>query len=450
MVKIHVEESLGANPGDAALNPADPVAMGVPAIAAPGFLDTTGGRAFRALVHRPYRLLFAAFLVNQTGFWVSHISMQGLMVGLSHNQPIWLGLLYFFLFIPAFAFAPIAGLAADRFDRKRIMLTSYTLVAVLSAVLAALTALHGITPVGMLVLALGLGTCFAFSGPASFALAANAVPDPDMPSAVSLQSAANNLTRVVGPVAAAPFVAHGHFEWSFLTFTIAALCAAVLTGLMRVTPYEAEPEEGGILARLAIGFVHARERRPALPALAMVATLSLFGVSHTALLSVFAEHELGGARYFPWMVVASGAGAMLGALSIGYRSRGPSVQGAAALMLGYSAAMAVFSAARSVPLALAMQFVIGWTYFAVMTSLQTLIQSIVHESKRGRVMSLFQVAWAGLIPWGGLGMGAAATAVGETATLATGAAICGLYAAGALAWARSSPAAVPAPDSGMY
>jgi MFS family permease len=451
MVKTHVEESLGANPGDAALNPADPVAMGVPAIAATGFLGGASGRAFRALIHRPYRLLFAAFLVNQTGFWISHISMQGLMVELSHNAPIWLGLLYFFLFIPAFALAPLAGIAADRFDRKRIMLTSYALVAALSAVLATLTALHWITPVGVLVLALGFGTCFAFAGPASFALAANVVPDIDMASAVSLQSAANNLTRVLGPVAATPLVANGHFEWAFAGFMVATLIAAVLIGRMRVTPYEAEPEDGGILARLAVGFVHARERRPALPALAMVATLSLFGASHSAILSVFAEHELGGARYFPWMVVATGAGAMLGALSIGYRSRAPSMQGAAALMLGYSVAMAAFSAARALPLALVSQFVIGWTYFAVMTSLQTLMQSIVHESKRGRVMSLFQVAWAGLVPWGGLAMGAAAGAIGATATLATGAGICGLYATGALIWSRTSLAVdVPAPDSGLY
>src|SRR3989442_1599957 len=99
MVKTHVEESLGANPGDAALNPADPVAMGVPAIA-PGFLGSSRGRAFRALSHRPYRLLFAAFLVNQTGFWISHMGLQGLMVELSHNEPVWLGLLFFALLIP--------------------------------------------------------------------------------------------------------------------------------------------------------------------------------------------------------------------------------------------------------------------------------------------------------------------------------------------------------------
>src|SRR5262249_39630078 len=153
--------------------------------------------------------------------------------------------------------------------------SSYVCVAGLSATLAALTALHWITPPGVLALALGLGICFAFAGPASFALAANAVPDADMASAVSLQSAANNLPRVVGPVAARPLVANGHFEWAFAGYMLATLCAAVLIGRMRVTTYEAEFEDGGILRRLASGFVHARERRPALPALTMVATLSL-------------------------------------------------------------------------------------------------------------------------------------------------------------------------------
>jgi predicted MFS family arabinose efflux permease len=318
-------------------------------------------------------------------------------------------------------------------------------------VLAGVTATDWISPPGLLALALALGTCFAFAGPASFALAANAVPDADMPSAVSLQSAANNLTRVVGPVVAAPIVATSRFEWAFAGFVVAALVSATLIGLMRVARYEVEFEDGGILARLAVGFRHARERRPAFPALAMVATLSLFGVSHAAILPVFAEDVLGSVDYFAWIVVATGAGAMLGALSIGYRERGPSMQAAAVLMLGYSAAMAVFSFSRALPLALAAQFVIGWTYFAVMTSLQTLIQSIVHESKRGRVMSLFQVAWAGLVPWGGLAMGAAAGRIGATATFGVAAGVCGVYAAGVLVWARVSLAAdLPAPDAGLY
>jgi MFS family permease len=450
MVKTHVEESLGANPGDAALNPADPVAMGVAPVA-PGFLGSSHGRAFRALSHRPYRLLFAAFVVNQTGFWISHMGLQGLMVELSHNQPIWLGMLFFALFIPAFALAPLAGIAADRFDRQRIMLTSYAAVAALTAALAVFTAFGWITPPIVLALALGLGTSFAFAGPASFALAANAVPAADMASALSLQSAANNLTRVVGPVAAAPFVANHHFEWAFTCFMVAALVSAVLIALMQVAPYEAEPEEGGILARLAVGFVHASERRPALPALAMVGTLSLFGVSHSAILPVFAEQMLGSAHYFTWIVVATGLGAMLGALAIGYRSQGTTMQGAALLMIGYSAAMAGFAFTRVLVFALVAQFVIGWTYFALMTGLQTMIQSIVDESKRGRVMSLFQVAWAGLIPWGGLAMGKSAAELGVTTTLGLAAGICGAYGIGVWLWARGSLGAeVPASESGLY
>jgi MFS family permease len=441
MVKTHVEESLGANPGDAALNPADSVAMGVPASRTSIFLGSSRGRAFRALAHRPYRLLFVAFLVNQTGFWISHLGMQGLMVKLAHNDPLWLGMLFFALFIPAFALAPIAGVVADRFDRKRIMLVSYASVASCSAALAALTAIGLIAPPALLGISLLFGTSFAFAGPASCALAANSVPGADMPSAVSLQSAANNLTRVVGPVAAAPILAAGRFELAFTVFMIAATLAAFLIARMSIARYEAEPEDGGILARLATGFQHARERRPALSALSMVATLSFFGVSHMVVMPVFAEQVLGNVDYFAWIVVATGAGAMFGALSIGFRERHPSMRGAAFLMVGYGVALAIFSTTRTLSIALAMQFVIGWTYFAVMTSLQTLIQQIVAESKRGRVMSLFQVAWAGLVPWGGLAIGATAGEIGVTTTLAISATVCAAYAVGVLVWARDEPAA---------
>jgi MFS family permease len=386
-------------------------------------------------MHRPYRLLFAAFLVNQTGFWLSHISLQGLMSVLSENSPRWLGLLFFALFIPAFALAPLAGVIADRWDRKRIMLASYASVAALSALLAALTFAGVVTPPGLLVVALGLGICFAFAGPASFALAANAVPEADLPSAVSLQSAANNLTRVFGPMVAAPVLATGRFELAFAAFVVLSSVAALLIAQMHVVRQPPEIELGGVFTRLAIGFRHARERRPALPALSMVAVLSLFGVSHAALLPVFAEIELGDIDLFAWIVVATGAGAMLGALSIGYRVTTPTMRSAAALMLGYAAALGLFAGTRSVPVALAAQFVIGWTYFAMMTSLQTLIQQIVDDTKRGRVMSLFQVAWAGLVPWGGLAMGEMAERLGVASTLGLAAAVCGVYAAGVGIWA---------------
>ena len=439
MVKSHIEESLGANPGDAALNPADSVAMGVQSARAPRFLTSRRGRAFRALAHRPFRLLFSAFLINQTGFWISHISLQGLMVELTGNDPFQLGLLFFALFIPAFVLAPVAGVAADRFDRKRIMLVCYGAVAVLMASLVVMTAAEAMRPLLTLALSLLLGTAFAFSGPASFAVAANAVPGEDLSSAVSLQSASNNLTRVFGPALAAPIVAASRFEIAFGIFCVAAVIAAILTSRMQIAAYVPSDEEGGIFARLHAGFAHARERRPALPALVTVASLSFFGVSHVAILPVYAENVFGRSELFAWIVAASGVGALVGALATGYEKQA-TLRSSALRMIVYGIALGLFAATERVWLALLLQVAVGYTYFAVMTSLQTLIQQVVDEDKRGRVMSLFQVAWAGLVPFGGFGMGAVANSFGVTATLYGAAAACTSIAAvialGAPGWSR--------------
>ncbi|HIF98153.1 MAG TPA: MFS transporter [Myxococcales bacterium] len=436
MVKSHVEESLGANPGDAALNPADSVAMGVPSSRTRERLGLGAG-AFRALSHRPFRLLFISFLINQTGFWISHISLQGLMVELSNNDTRQNGLLFFVLFLPAFLLAPIAGVAADRFDRKKIVLVCYASVVLCCGVLATATASDWLTPGRLLAIAFALGLSFAFSGPASSAIAANAVSIPDLPSAVSLQSAANNLTRVVGPLLAAPLVATSRFEWSFALYMVAAASAAILTAAMRIDRYKPEEEAGGIFARMSSGFVHARERRPALPALITVATLSFFGVSHTVLIPAFAANVLGSAEYFAWLAAATGVGAMMGALRAGRVGREPSMWRAGRGMFAYGLALMVFALNTHVVFALTAQLVVGYFYFSVMTSLQTLIQTLVDESKRGRVMSLFQVAWAGLVPFGSLSMGFLGESLGSPITIFIGAGVCAVFGLGVVVLYRS-------------
>ena len=403
--------------------------MGEQSARAPRFLASARGRAFRALAHREYGLLFTAFCISHTGFWLSHISMQGLMVELSGNDPRYLGLLFFCLFIPAFLLAPLAGVATDRLDRKRILTCCYLAVGVLTGALAFATARQAVDAAGLLAIAILLGTCFAFSSPASFALAANAVPAADLPSAVSLSSAANNLTRVLGPLIAAPLVVSGAFAFGFAGYMGAVLLAALLTLRLRIAPHIPDSDESSMLGRLRRGLDHARERRPAIPALFTVATLSLFGVSHAALLPVYAQVALGDGDLFAWIVVAAGAGAMAGSLTTGYRRDAPTLHTAALHMLCYGVALGGFAVSRSLPLALLGQFAIGFFYFSVMTNLQTLLQQIVDESKRGRIMSLYQICWAGLVPFGGLGMGVAAGAIGVTATLIGGAAVCSAFGA---------------------
>ncbi len=306
MARTHAEESLGANPGDAALNPADSVAMGVPAARAPRTVEPARLRAFLALRHREYRLLFVAFVINQIGFWISHISLQGLMVSLTDNDARMSGLLFFALFVPAFLAAPFAGVVADIFDRKRIVLVCYAAVVVVVGTLSLMTATATITPNLLLGLSLLLGTAFAFVGPANLAIAANSVPEQDLASAVSMQSAANNLTRVVGPWLAAPLLAGERFDIAFAIYLFSVIAAALLIASMHLSPYTPDDDGTGIFDRMASGVAHARDRRPALPALYTVGMLSLFGVAHTVLLPIFAEDVLGDRDLFAWICAAEG------------------------------------------------------------------------------------------------------------------------------------------------
>src|SRR5262249_32675359 len=168
--------------------------------------------------------------------------------------------------------------------------------------LAALPGFGLLTPPIALGLSFLLGSAFCFAGPANYAVAANTVPLLDLPSAVSLQSAANNLTRVLGPALAAPLLASHHFELAFCIFGVASVTAAALIARIRMPAFVSHSGGPGILTRLRIGFAHARERRPALPALLTVAGLSVFGVSHMTLLPVYAEHVLGNRDLFAWIV----------------------------------------------------------------------------------------------------------------------------------------------------
>ncbi|MFP6664897.1 MAG: MFS transporter [Deltaproteobacteria bacterium] len=361
-------------------------------------------RIFAALHDRDYRLFFVAFLVNQTGFWISHISLQALIADMSDGDPFMVGLLFFCLFVPAFFLAPIAGVAADRFDRRRIMITAYALIALFVGGLAVLVGSGVATPPMVLMVAVLMGICFAMGGPAAAAVAANAVDRETLPSAISLQAAANNVTRVAGPIFAAPFLATGRFEVSFAAFSVLSLAAILFLLKMRLRPYTPEVDAGGLWDRMRSGVQHARSRKPAVTALLTVAVLAGFGVSHVALLPSYALRVLGDESYYAWIIVAQGLGAFAGALASG-RDPHPSVKRAGRFLVAYAISLSMLGFLPFLPVVLAAEFIAGFFYFAIMTSMQTLLQQLVDEARRGRVMSLFQMAWAGMSPFGALLLG---------------------------------------------
>jgi hypothetical protein len=293
----------------------------VPGDRAPGFLASSRGRAFRALAHEPFRLLFIAFLMNQTGFWISHIGMQGLMVELSHNEPLWLGLLFFALFIPAFALAPLAGVAADCFDRKRIMLRLCR-----SRCCAALTATRHLGPPPCSRLPRVRHLLYS-AGPRASRSRPTRCPT-DMPSAVA-PGREQSHARMVGPVAA-PFVANHYM----ICFHHVPVRFVRLRGADRDErpPLRQSRRVGS--SRGSRSVPHARNGPGFLRCYGRDA--SLFGVSHSAILPCrragVGSALLRGSWWRP-------ARAMLGAISIGYREE-PRCRGRGA-DARYSAAMGV-------------------------------------------------------------------------------------------------------------
>ncbi len=396
---------------------------------------TAQRQPFRALRRREFRLLFSAYAIGDLGFWISHISLQSEMARVTDNSSLWLGILFFTTFLPMLLFAPAAGVIADRVDRKHLLIVTRSLVGILATILAALVLAELENAAVLAAFGFLIGTMFAFMAPAQQAATANAVPSDDLASAISIQSAGNNLSRIAGPALAAPILAAWGAGWAFAIYAASNL-AMVLTLLpIRLSSRLDTTEEGSSWERWKQGLRHARERPPAIAALVTMSVFSMFGVAQVALYPVFTSDVLHHPRDdFTYLVIASGVGAVIGALSTAFRRSVPTLRGAAAWILVYGVAALAFALSRSWELSLGLLALVGFCYFSTTTSLNTLLQHLSDDDKRGRMMSLFTVTWAGLIPFGGIWMGAVADVGGAPLALGIGAAVCAVYAGAVLLW----------------
>lgn len=411
------------------------------------YLVSRRGRIFRALRYPAFRRLYSALLLSQLGFWVSHVSLQVVTDQISASSPEALGFLIMLLHLPQLFLSPLTGVAADRWNRRAILVWGYAALAALIATLAVMVGRGAVRLELLYAVSLGIGLANAWIGPANQAAVADTVPARDLASAIALGSMAMNLTRVVGPLVASAILLASGAATSFAIFACILLAVIGLLLRVRLRPIQRDLGREGVLARLRTGFEHARERHPALPVLITVSVMSIFGVSHMALHAVFASTTLGDVAYFPLLGAASGAGSIGGALAIGLRQKPLSLASCGLHMAAYGAALAVFSACRHVALAVLVQVVAGFFYFSAMTMMQTLVMQSIDDAKRGRVMSLFTVGWGGLLTVGAPLMGTIASRVGTPQAILMGGAICvgfGLYR-----WAsQRAPRAEPAGYTG--
>src|SRR6185312_4082493 len=379
-------------------------------------------QTFRALAHRNYRLFFFGQGLSLIGTWLQQVAMSWLTYRLS-GSALLLGFVTFCQYIAVLFIAPVAGVLADRVDRRRALLITQSVLLAQAATLAVLSATGIVAVWHIAALALVLGCASAFDIPLRHAMIARLVEHrSELPNAIALNSLLINCARVVGPALAGVLIAA---VGEALCFGLNALSfAAVLTALAMMR-WPAAPRHGWLHswlegARSAFGFA------PIRAGLLLIAAISGTIGTYSTLMPVFAKDVFGGgARTLGILLSSAGTGALLSALYLASRhtTRGLDrvilVAGACA-----SLAMLAFAHASSFAVALPLLIVLGAGLIAAQASIQTLVQTLVDDDKRGRVMSLYTMAFLGALPFGNLMGGAIARYAGEDVAFSLDAVLC--------------------------
>jgi MFS family permease len=395
---------------------------------------------FRALRHRNFRLFLGGQLVSLTGTWMQQVALGWLVYRLTRSAFL-LGLVGFAGQMPSLLVGPFAGVLADRWNVRRMVIATQAAAMLQALVLASLVLSGVITIQHVLVLSALLGVITAVDVPARQAFLVQMVEGKqDLSSAIALNSSTFNAARLVGPSIAGlliGFLGEGPIFLANGLSYVAVIGALLAMRLPAGGPAPAARRH--VLAHLQEGFRYAFGFAPMRALILLLGLVSLVGVPFTVLLPVFATDVLhGGAHTLGFLVSGMGVGSLVGALYLAGR---PSVRGLGRVIAGavalFGASLVAFAASRNEWLSVAILLVAGFGVMVQMAAGNTILQTIVDDDKRGRVMSLYATAFMGALPLGSLIGGTLASRIGAPATVALGGLGC---LAGAAVFARSLPA----------
>jgi MFS family permease len=323
---------------------------------------------------------------------------------------------------------PLTGVYVDRWDRRRVLMWTQALSLVQSTLLAVLTLSDLITVWQVLVLQLAQGVISAFETPARQAFVVRMLDDPsDLSNAIALNSTMVNGSRVIGPAIGGAMIARIGEGWCFALDAVSYLAVIMSLAAMRVSvqPMMAHVSET-VRAQVQAGFNYVRSFAPIRAALVLIAATSTFGVPHSVLMPVIASDILGGqAHTLGTLMAASGIGALGGALYLASRSTVVGLGRAIAYAtLLYGLTLVGFALSTNLPLSIVLLFASGAGYMTAIAASNTLIQTLVEEHLRGRVMAFYTMAFLGTMPVGSLAAGAIAERIGAPFTIALGGLAC--------------------------
>jgi MFS family permease len=377
---------------------------------------------FRALRHPNYRLFFFGQSISLVGTWITRLASSWLVYRLTGSEFL-LGLVAFLGQIPALVISPVAGVYIDRWNRHRVLVITQALSMCQSAALAVLTLSGHITVTDILILQLFQGMVNAFDTPARQSFVVQMVDDrADLPNAIALNSSLVNGSRMIGPAIGGLLIAAVGEGWCFALDAISYVAVIGSLLAMTVRPTATPPQVVPVLAALAAGFRYVAGFAPVRSGLLLVAAVSMFGMPYQVLMPVMAADVLGGgANTLGVLMTATGVGALAGTMYLASRHTvlGLGRKIAQAAML-FGAALIAFSTSSNLWLSLAILPFSGAGFIVALAATNTVIQTVVPETLRGRVMSLYTVAFLGTAPIGSLLAGVAAERIGAPATIAVG------------------------------
>jgi MFS family permease len=392
----------------------------------------------RAFKYKNYRLFFGGQSVSLIGMWMQSVAMSWLVYRMT-NSAMMLGVIGFVNQIPAFILSPIAGVYADRWNRRSTLMCTQALLMLQSLTLAALVLSGTVAVWHLLALALFSGLVNAFDAPSRQSFVFDMIEQKeDLGNAIALNSAIFNGSRLIGPSLAGVIIATAGEGICFLINGLSFLAIIVALRAMTLTPKEHTVQTTHVLQELKEGFVYVYNHIPIRVLLILVALVSLVGMPYVVLMPVFAKEVLrGGPLTLGFLMAASGIGALTGAFFLASRrdfnGSGRLIPLAAFI---FGSGLIAFSFSKVFICSFALLLMSGFGLMVQMALSNTSLQTLVDDDKRGRVMSFYTMAFMGMAPFGSLLAGGLAHRIGAPHTLLLGGTAC---VAGAVLFAKKYP-----------
>ena len=393
----------------------------------------TGGislrKTFSALKHRNFRLFFFGQLISFTGTWMTTTAQGWLVYQLTGSKAL-LGLVAAAASAPMLFFATWGGWVADRYPKRSVIVVTQTCQMIMSLTMAALVWTKVVQPWHIIVLAVLGGITMAFDMPARQSFVIEMTSREDLMNAISLNSSAFNCARIVGPSIAGFLMAHVGIAICFLFDGLSFIPVIAGLLLMRLPKHRHVETESSALGQALEGFRYVWTHRRVLTILSLFTVVGIFGWSYSVLMPAFARDVLHlGANGYGMLMAGSGVGALAAALTVASAGH---ILPTRVMALGgvwiFSVTLALFAFNKNLYLGVLLLAIVGFGIVLYFSTSNTVLQTIVPDEMRGRVMGIWTLIFGGMIPLGSLEAGLMADFLGTPATMAIGALICALAA----------------------